>query len=170
VVTAARSAAEQAFAAGAASVARLRYEKGEHYLLTRPGAGAWSFQRQWPSGVAFRAETPEGVAVTADGRLALMQLTIDTAQNRVHLVAPQYLHDTLAPGQKFEEKASALLIFGAKDTPAVELNGKPYSGSIPAAEIAGDKAFVVPLYGAKAEDVLNGLAERCAAAMSKLPQ
>jgi len=133
-IAASRAAAAHAFAAGAGGmggIAQLVYEQGEHYLLTRPGSGIWNFQRQWPSGVAFRAETPEGLNVSADGRLAILQLLLDTRHNRVELVAPKYLYDADSDGQRFSDKALALLIFGAPTPPAVVLNGQPTPARCP---------------------------------------
>ena len=60
MIDGARAAAKQAFAAGKA-IAKLDYEAGEHYILTKPATGIWRFQRQWPNGVALRATTPEGI-------------------------------------------------------------------------------------------------------------
>ena len=148
----------------------MRYEKGEHYILTRPGPGAWNFQRQWPLGVTFQAETPEGIKVSADGRLAFLQLLVDTAANRIQMFAPKYLYDTVSDSQKFTDKAQALLIFGAAQPPAVELNGKACAGPFKTVEIAGVKAWVVPLYDFTADAVLPGIAERYQAAMGKLPK
>jgi hypothetical protein len=177
-VKAARADAAKAFAtpstgsgqADAGAVAKLVYEKGEHYLVTKPSVGAWSFQRQWPSGVAFRADTPEGMSVAADGRLAFLQLVVDTKQNRVELFAPKYLYDTVSEGQKFDEKAQALLILGARDKPSVVLNGQPYEGEMPTADLDGVTAFVVPLYDVKPDAAAKGVADRYRSAMAKLPK
>ncbi|OPZ31603.1 MAG: hypothetical protein BWZ02_00110 [Lentisphaerae bacterium ADurb.BinA184] len=169
-LAAARAEADKAFAADAGSVARLHYEKGEHYLLTKPSVGAWAFQRQWPQGVAFRAETPEGLEVAADGRLAFLQLVADTRQNRIELFAPRYLHDTLSESQKFDDKARALLVFGAAGRPTVVVNGRAYDGEMPMVEVDGRQAYIVPLYGQQPGDVMPGLVERYQAAMAKLPK
>lgn len=168
-VAAAREEAGKAFAAGPSNVAVMVYERGEHYLLTRPGVGAWSFQRLWPVGSAFRVETPEGIAVTADGRLAFLQLVVDAHRNRIELAAPRYLNEPTSDSQKFDEKAKALVIFGPKAPPEVVVNGKPAGAEPVPAEVGGRQAFVVPLYDAAAGSVLEGLAERYASAQAKLP-
>ena len=169
-IGAARTAAEHAFHAGAAGVASMIYEKGDHYILTKPSPGAWAFQRQWPSGVALRVVTPEGMAVTADGRLALLQMTVDTARNQVEMNAPAYLYNAENDSAKFDNKATALLITGAATPPAVICNGVRYTGPMPLVTLDGEKAYVVPLYGHTIADVLPGLAARARDTRGLLPK
>ena len=160
---AARAAAEKAFAAPkAAEQAVLRYEsKQEHYLLTRPRSGAFAFQRLWPGPTAFEAKAPGGLRVAADGRLALRRLVLDPARNHIEVDAPRYLQ------VKFEEKATALLVFAPK-RPTVLVNGRPCEATLPTADIAGARAWVVPLYGADPKAAAKDIAARYAAAMARL--
>ncbi len=153
-ITAARAEAAKAFAAGPGSMAKLVYEKGEHYLLTKPSVGAWSFQRQWPLGVAFRAETPEGAVVTADGRLAFLQLVINSKAGRVELFAPKYLYDAQG-SQAYTDKATALLIAGCGEKPSVVINGHEVPGPFAKKTLGGKEYLVVPLYGLKPADNLE---------------
>jgi hypothetical protein len=166
-VLTARAAARAAFETTRSS-ARLDYESGEHYILTKPADGVWRFQRQWPSGVAWRAMTPEGITVTPDGRLAMISLQIDSGANRVEMYAPRYLHDC-ETGQAFDEKATALVIGGCSAKPSVWVNGRELGDTVAEVSVGGKACFVVPLYDVSLEDVTDGLDQRLNAAGAKLP-
>jgi hypothetical protein len=167
-IHAAHSAAREAFAADAAAVAKMTYERGEHYLVARPAVGAWSLQRLWPSGTMLRATTPEGITVTADGRLALLHLSIDIARKRVEVFAPRYLHDC-ETGHKFGDKAKSLLIAGFEDVPAVIVNGKEYLGRVRAVTLYRTRYYVIPLYENTERSALHGLKARFRLVKETLP-
>ena len=118
----------------------------------------------------FRSATIEGgPTIATDGRIALRSLTVEPGANRIDVDAPLYMHQAEGP-LKFDQKGTCLLI---SDTaggrrPTVFLNEQLYGGEMPSVEVGGSSAFVVPLYGARLEDVLPGLAERCAAARKLL--
>ncbi|HOS44798.1 MAG TPA: hypothetical protein PK794_14005, partial [Armatimonadota bacterium] len=79
---AARYAASRAVQAAAltttvAAQAWLRYKaKQEHYVLTEPRSGAFSFWRQWPGNCAIEAGIPGGMVVATDGDIALQRLIL----------------------------------------------------------------------------------------------
>jgi hypothetical protein len=148
--------------------ATMVYEKGEHYLLTKPAPGVWHFQRQWPSGVAFEVKAPGGMTVGADGRLAIIHMTLDTAHNSVAMYAPKYLYDAVG-GQAFDMKATALVISGidAAKPPTVTVNGVKLP--VAAVTLNGKPVFVAPLYGKAVADVVPELEKRVKAAAALLP-
>jgi len=53
--------------------------------------------------------------------------------------------------------------------PTVVINGKAYDGPTGSVVIGDQKAHVVPLFGVELDNVLAGVAERFAAAESRLP-
>jgi hypothetical protein len=158
-----RAARQAAFGAKTELGGELKYEKGqEDYLLTMPRSGTYRFQRLFPMPSAHEARIPEGLRVALDGRLSILRLELSRTENRVALYYPFY-------GQEgFEERARAMLVFGTDEQPKVVVNGTDYEGPIGRAEIGGEKAWVIPLFGETPEQVAPKLAERVAAGRARL--
>ncbi len=124
-------------------------ERGGATLAVTPGQHAM-LQRETRTGVvlgvhplaelsAFTLKTPEGVEVTADGKVGLTFVTVDAAAKRIaieHAFLPAHLADA--------EAAHVLQIFGAATGTAVTLNGTKLE-TPKAVEVAGRKAWAVPL-------------------------
>lgn len=140
----------------------LRYEAGqEHYLLTMPRSGTYRFQRLFPMPSAHQASIPEGMSLALDGRLSILRLEMNQADNTVALYYPFY-------GQEgFDGRARAMLIFGVEKAPDVIINWQPYEGEIGRVEIDGRTAFLVPLFGESAAAAAAGVQERYTEAMER---
>lgn len=164
----ARLAARQAALGGKAEdLPEMFYEKGqEHYLLTKPRAGAWEFQRLWPGGTVWSARVG-GLAIAVDGRLALRRLVVTPKEGLIDVDAPRYMYDATGP-LKFDKKAKALVIFRANAKPKVILNEEPYVGDMPQITLDGKNAYVVPLYGGDPAGVVKGIQDRYREAMKAI--
>lgn len=147
--------------------ARLRYDTGEHYILTEPRIGAYRFWRQWPNESFLAAELPGGVAVRCDGRLALQALTVAPAEGRIEVDYAPYLQVD-KDGNPIKGRAKALLVFGLEKPPVVVLHGKPFAGTPEKVELGGATAWAVPLFDEAPAAVKTGLAERYAATLKAL--
>jgi len=156
-----------AFAAAPDAGAKLLYERGEHYMLTEPRAGAYSFWRLWPDPAVIEAQAPGGIRAATDGRIALQKIIIDTANSLVEIDYAPYLQVD-REGNPIENRAKALIVFGMDDPPSAVLHGKPYGGAVATVEIDGQKAFVIPLFGDSAAEAADGIEERYRATRAAL--
>lgn len=147
----------------------MRYKKGqEHYTLTEPENGAYSFWRQWPGESPIDATVPGGVRVIVDGNIALQRLQVNPKAGRIEVDYAPYLQQD-KDGNPIKDRAKALLVFGLAKPPAVILHGKSYAGPVETVTVDGKPAFMIPLFGDKPDAVKSGLPERVAAALSSLP-
>lgn len=154
---------DAAFARTGQTVGTLRAES-DTYLFTVPRVNTWRFQRPWPTPSVIDARTPDGIRVTADGRVALLRLDVDRAAGVVDLDLPPCEQDIK------EMKAKALLIFGLEKPPAVVINGKPCAVTPGKAELDDQTAFVFPLFGEPMATVLKNLSARYGEAQGKIRQ
>jgi len=147
---------ERAFASTIPATATLRNEPGQEAALASvPRSGVWRLQRLWPSPSVIEANTPDGLRLATDGRVALLRMDISRTERRIDLDLPPCEQDLIK-----EMKANALLVFGATDAPTLVVNGKPYTGAVGKADIDGQSALVYPLFGEKLDSVLTQLAAR----------
>lgn len=156
-----------ALAATARREAVLRYDQGEHYILTEPRPGVFSFWMQWPNERRFEAEVSGGVRVTVDGRLALQKLVVDAASAHIAIDYAPYLQ-TDRSGAPIAERATTVVVFGLTRPPTVTLHGTRYAGEPEAVMIDGARAYCIPLFGEPPAEVKQSLAERLASTAAAL--
>lgn len=145
----------------------MRYESGEHYLLTEPRGGAFAFTRLWPGESVIEATAPGGVTVATDGRIALQRLTVSPRESRIEIDYAPYLQRKKSGGP-IDNRATALLVFGMDKAPSANLHGKEYTGKVESVRIDGKQAWIIPLFGDDPDEVKKGIAGRYAKAMSAL--
>ncbi len=150
------------------TAANMRYKAGqEHYMLTEPENGTFSFWRQWPGESPIEVTVPGGVRVAMDGNLALQRILVNPKECRIQVDYAPYLQRD-KDGKPIKDRAKALLVFGMAKAPAVILHGKPYAGALETATIGTETAYLVPLFGDSAAEVKKGLETRVAQAMKEL--
>jgi len=150
-----------------ATQAKMRYKPGqEHYILTEPENGTYSFWRQWPGESPIEVTVPGGVRVATDGNIALQRIQVNAAECRIQIDYAPYLQSD-KEGNPIKDRAKALVIFGMASAPSVILHGKPYTGSVESVKIGEETAYMVPLFGAPSDELRNGIGERLAAAAAK---
>lgn len=147
--------------------ARLRYESGEHYILTEPRSGAYSFWRQWPGESVYEAIVPGDVRVVTDGKLALQKIVISPRESRVEIDYAPYLQVN-KEGQPIANRAKALVVFGMEKAPTASLHGKEFKGRPEAVTIQGKPAWIIPLFDDPPAQLKAGIEERCAATLKAL--
>ncbi|MEJ7807754.1 MAG: hypothetical protein WKG03_17775, partial [Telluria sp.] len=108
------------------------------YLQTEPISGTYAGFNPFPDLIHWSLSAPGGVAVKADGRLGLARVIVRPKENK--LWVDYALRDEQKAG---EEMASALLVFGLKGAPTVQLNGKSVKASTQVVD--GQTAYVIPL-------------------------
>ncbi len=171
---AARYAASRAVQAAAltttvAAQAWLRYKaKQEHYVLTEPRSGAFSFWRQWPGNCAIEAGIPGGMVVATDGDIALQRLILSARERRVEVDYAPYLQQD-RDGNPIPNRAKALLVFGLDQPPSVRLHHDEYTGAVERVTINGTPAYLIPLFGDDPAALKAGVEQRYAEAMATLP-
>ncbi|HOS42611.1 MAG TPA: hypothetical protein PK794_02880, partial [Armatimonadota bacterium] len=112
------------------------------YLQAEPASGTYAGFNPLPDPTLWSLSVPGGVTVKADGRVSLLRCAVQPAANR--LLVDYGVKD----GQQTPDMATALLVFGLKAAPAVEVNGKAVAGPLAAVTADGHTAYVVPLLGA----------------------
>ena len=131
--------------------------------MTQPKSGWVDFLKCWPAMTAFEVRCAGGMTISADGRLGLMEISASVAEDAIAVEYPLYIQ------QDQPDKATALLVFGAKTPPAVRLNGVAFQGKPIEVQLDGKPAFAYPLFGASAETIRAGIEARYADAMKQLP-
>ena len=149
--------------------ASMRYESGEHYLLTEPRSGAYAFTRLWPGESAFEARVPGGVTVATDGRIALQRLVVSPRERLVEMDYAPYLQRK-KDGQPIDNRAQALLVAGTGAAPKAILHGKEYTGAVESVIIEEREYYIIPLFGDDPAAAKKGVAERYAATMRMLDE
>lgn len=148
--------------------ARMRYKPAqEHYMLTEPENGTFSFWRQWPGESPVEITVPGGVRVALDGSIALQRMLVNAAECRIQVDYAPYLQKD-KDGNPIKDRAKALLVFGMAKPPAVILHGKTYDAVPETVTIGKETAYLVPLFGDKPGDIKAGLDERYAKALKEL--
>jgi len=167
---AAQAARTKAFAQTAGIPARMRFLKGqEHYILTEPKSGSYSFWRNWPSPSPIEVTAP-GVRLATDGRLALQRIVVSPAESHILVDYAPYLQRNKADGKPIDGRATALLVFGMAKPPTTVLHGRRYVSKGETVTIDGRKAYIIPLFGQAPERLRRGIAARYAQAMKALAQ
>ena len=158
-----------ALASAVTAAASMRYKVGqEHYILTEPENGTWSFWRQWPGESSYDIAVPDGVRVATDGNVALQRILINPRECRILMDYAPYLQMD-RDGNPIKDRAKALLVFGMAKAPAVTLHGRKYEGALESVTIDGKPAFLIPLFGEDPAKVKDGIEKRYADAMAALP-
>ncbi|HPD14210.1 MAG TPA: hypothetical protein PLE19_04640 [Planctomycetota bacterium] len=120
------------------------------YLQTEPLSGTYAGLNPLPSPTLWSLSVPGGMTITADGRVSMLRVIAQPKQNKLTV-------DYAVKGdQNTPDMATALLVFGPRSAPSVELNGKPAAGT-GFQPVGGKRAFVIPLADGP---VPNGLEER----------
>jgi len=115
------------------------------YLQTEPVSGTYSGFNPFPDPTLWSLTVPGGISVKADGRLGMARVTVRPKENKV------WIDYALKENQTGRDMATSLLIFGLKDAPLIELNGKP----VAATQSKELNAIVVPLVDQKQSDGLE---------------
>jgi len=147
--------------------ASLRYESGEHYLLSEPSPGAYSFWRQWPGPSPVQALLPNDVSVTTDGAIALQRLTVDPVKHAIAIDYAPYLQQD-KDGKPLPGRAQALVVLGFTKPPTTTLHGKPYAGKVATVTLDGRTAYIVPLFGDEPDAVAKEVEGRYRAVVKTL--
>jgi hypothetical protein len=158
----------EAFKTSVEAQAFMRYKAGqEHYLLTEPRSGAFSFWRQWPGESPLDASVPGGVRVVTDGHIALQRLIVSARESRVELDFAPYLQRD-KDGNPIKDRATALLVFGMAQAPSVRVHGTDYAGPATAVTIDGKPAWLIPLFGDEPSKLAAGVETRYRQALTVL--
>jgi len=93
-----------------------------------------------PDPNGFTLTTPEGVRVTADGKLGLAMIAVQPKQNRIRI------DHVLKDDQKGKAgMATALRVFGLAKPPTIVFNGKWLPGKPALIQVDGKSAYSIPL-------------------------
>ncbi len=107
------------------------------YLLTDPKSGSYIGINPFPDPTIMTLSLPENVSVEADGKLGITRLIIQPKDGKI--VVDYAARDD----QNTTDMATALIVFGLKAAPKVELNGKVIN--VIAKVINEKPAFIIPL-------------------------
>ncbi len=108
------------------------------YLQTEPVTGTTAGFNPLPDPAFFSLEAPGGVRITADGRAGLLRCIVRPKAGKV------WVNYGVKEDQRSSDMATALLVFGMKDEPAVEYNGAVMT-KLATVVIDGQRAWVIPL-------------------------
>jgi hypothetical protein len=111
------------------------------YLQTETKSGTYAGYNPLPDPTLWALTMPGGVAVKADGRVSLLRCMVRPAENKL------WVDYGVKDGQQTPDMATALLVFGLKAAPSVELNGKALAGTPGTVTVDGQTAYVIPLLG-----------------------
>lgn len=110
------------------------------YLQTEPISGTYAGFNPFPDPTFWSLNAPGGVTVKADGKLGLARVIVRPKENKM------WVDYALRDDQKRDGgMASALVVFGLKGAPTVELNGKAVRAST--VTVDGQTAYAIPLGG-----------------------
>ncbi|MHB9134545.1 MAG: hypothetical protein ACYDBB_26020 [Armatimonadota bacterium] len=117
------------------------------YLLSIPKTGTVVGYNPLPDPTAWRLSLPGGAAIAADGRVSLLRAAVRPAEGLC------WIDYAIKPKQTTPDMATALLVTGFAKMPVVELNGKKL-GKLASVTVNGKLAYVIPLGGSAAADVV----------------
>jgi hypothetical protein len=141
--------------------AELRCEEGRLAVLQRePRTGTVAACNPLAELTHFSARTPEGIEVTADGRMGLTFLTVKSGENTIELD-----YGFIEGQSETPSTARALVVFGMDDPPSVVRNGQQLQDELPEVTIGDRSAYVIPLGPGAA---VNRLQSRYEAAVESL--
>lgn len=140
--------------------AELRCETGRLAVLQRePRTGIVAACNPLAELTHFSLRTPEGIEVTADGRLGLAFLTVKPDQNEIEL---DY---GFIEGQSDKPTTGrCLVVFGMEEAPSVVRNGTALEQEPATVQVDGRTGYVIPLR----EGVAAGVVERYERAVEAL--
>ncbi len=109
------------------------------FLQTEPITSTYCGYNPLPDTTHWMLTPPEGVRVEADGRVGLLRAAVRPKEGKL------WVDYAVRPDQAGPEMATALLVFGMKQAPAVIRNGETLKDKPDRVTIAGETAWVVPL-------------------------
>ncbi|OPZ86866.1 MAG: hypothetical protein BWY76_00749 [bacterium ADurb.Bin429] len=109
------------------------------YLQAEPKSGTYAGFNPLPDPTLWSLSVPGGVSVKTDGRVSLLRCVVRPAENKL------WVDYGVKDGQQTPDMATALLLFGLKDAPTVEFNGKPLAAPLAVVTVEGQLAYVLPL-------------------------
>ncbi|OPZ86788.1 MAG: hypothetical protein BWY76_00783 [bacterium ADurb.Bin429] len=121
------------------------------YLQTEPTTGTYAGFNPLPDPTLWALDVPGGVRVRADGRVGLLRCIVRPKEGKV------WVNYGVKDEQNTSDMATALLVFGLKDAPTVELNGAALNNPA-AVTVNGETAYRIPLIAKPASG--KALAER----------
>ena len=127
------------------------------YLQTEPTTGTYAGYNPLPDPTLWALEVPGGIKVTAGGRLSLARVVVRPRENRL------WLDYAAREDQNTADMASALVVFGLKDDPAIERNGQPCRDAR-RITLEGKPALVIPLTEGMSAEALARVPARYARA------
>ncbi|MCY3022076.1 MAG: hypothetical protein NTW87_23940, partial [Planctomycetota bacterium] len=131
------------------------------YIQADPATGTYGAYNPLPDPTWWRFTLPGGMAVKADGKVALAHVVVRPKENQV------CIDYAARPGSQGADLATAMVLEGFQTPPAVTLNGKRLEPPA-AVTIAGAKAYIVPLKAALTAQELEALSTRLDAAAKAL--
>ncbi len=129
------------------------------YLQTEPITGTYAGFNPLPDAALWALDAPGGARVRADGRVGLLRCIVRPAEGKV------WVNYGVKDGQNTPDMATALLVFGLREAPTVELNGAPLTNPA-AVTVDGETAYLIPLVAKPAAG--KALAERALRAQATL--
>jgi len=121
----------------------LEYEPGRMaFLQAEPITGTFAGYNPLPDPTFWQLSTPGGMKISADGRIGMARITVQSDVSTINI------EHVLREGQKTFDAATAIVLSGVDERPAVEFNGADVSGDILQVEIDGKQAYVVPIRNA----------------------
>jgi hypothetical protein len=113
---------------------------GKHaYLQAVPATDTYIGFNPLPDPMLWSMRVPGGMEITADGKASLLRVVAQPTANKVWIdYAPRLT-------QTGPEMATALLVTGTKQAPAISINDKPYTAQLATITVGGKMAYVIPL-------------------------
>jgi len=110
------------------------------YLQIEPASGTYAGFNPLPDLTTWSLAVPGGITVRADGRIGLARVVVRPKENRF------WIDHAFRDGQAREASAAkSMLIFGCRETPTFEVNGRPLERGPTRLKTADGDAWAVPL-------------------------
>jgi hypothetical protein len=135
------------------------------YLQTEPVTGTTTGYNPLPDATLWTMETPEGITVEADGRVALLCVAVNAKKNTI------WLDYGIRPGDTTEGFATALMVTGMKEPPTVIRDGVALNAEMimQNAEM-GKPVYIIPLNGTLTIEEVAAVPGKCATIRGKLDE
>jgi hypothetical protein len=132
------------------------------YLQTEPISGTYAGFNPLPDPSLWSLSLPEGVRISADGRVGLLRVVVRPKENKL------WIDYAAKDDQRSPDMAAALLVFGLTGEPDAEFNGKKVKERLGTAMLGGEDACVIPLSDKDLAQISDGLAKRARRAQETL--
>lgn len=114
------------------------------YLQTEPVSGTYAGFNPLPDLTTWSMSVPGGLTVRSAGRIGIARVVVRPKENRI------WIDHAFRPGQEKDEAAArAFHIIGCRETPTVEVNGRPLREKPGVVKTAEGEAYVVSLEEAR---------------------